>query len=159
MLTTQTDESTVQFIKLGYDVSLSFRATMNNWETFAASLRAIGGYNRFNAEDVIASFRELFDNSMTVEFGRESSPVMYISLPFWTHQRKGSPSYGMGEHYTNEQRQDMARAIIDWARSVHADEISVSQFGSVGNRPDDVWVTPYSNAPGDNPYRIRLWWD
>jgi hypothetical protein len=156
MTTTEPRETihtdTVEFVRLGQRVCLNYHVGIGNWVTFVAAVEAAGDYNEFDPRKIVDSFEELFGVASQVEFGRESSCVMYVSLPFWSHQRNDSRRFGMGEKYTDEERQEFASRFIAWARSVKADEISVQQFPAL---PDgDVW-----NKPGEHPYRIRIWWD
>ncbi|WP_410646182.1 hypothetical protein [Amycolatopsis sp. cmx-4-54] len=60
-------------------------------------------------------------------------------------------SVGSEEKYTAEQRQDYASRVIDWARRMRADEITVQQ--------NPVTEYPVVGKPGEHPYRIGIWWD
>jgi hypothetical protein len=88
---------------------------------------------------------------MKVEFGAEGSAVLYIEVPFFTHQRIADPA-AFGARYTDEQRRDFARRVIAWARAVGADEITVQQYPVTA----DVYI---DDEAGEHPYRIRIWWD
>jgi hypothetical protein len=72
-------------------------------------------------------------------------------VPFYPRQRLGAGAGQLGEPYADEQRRDFARRVIEWARTVEADEISVQQHPVT---PEPVW-----DEPGENPYKIRIWWD
>jgi hypothetical protein len=146
------DADSVEFIRLGFqrDVSLDFRVPIRDWETFAAAMAAVGGYEEFSGAEVVDTFRELFDDAAIVYVGREDSVVLYVELPYWTHQRTASDVVGRGEKYTDEQLRELARRVIAWARSLRVDE--VCSYECPGGEP--VW-----NGTGDRPHRIRLWWD
>lgn len=149
---TTVDADTVEFIRLGDLVSLDFKAGIRNIETFAAAMAAHRGCNQFDPERVAKTFAPLFDDVSTVEFGAEGSPVMYVSLPYWPQQRNGGARPGEArEKYSDETRRDLAARVIAWARSVEADEISSYQKPGNG---DPVW-----NGTGEQPRRIRIWWD
>ncbi|WP_454199549.1 hypothetical protein [Nocardia sp. Marseille-Q1738] len=150
-MTTTIDAKIVEFTRLGWDASLHWRAPMGNWDTFVAVTRAAGRYNAFDGDAVADTFFDLFNDAADVEFGREGSPVMYVSVPFFPHQRHGSDHTCANDRYTDEQRQEFAARVIAWARTLRADEISVQQFPAAGG---DVW-----DGPGPSPYRVRLWWD
>lgn len=149
MTTTIANTDVVEFTRLGWSTSLDWTVPIQNWETFTAVMHTAGEYNDFDGQAIADTFEPLFYDTMRVEFGREGSPVMYISIPFFPHQRYASTT-GRGDRYTDVDRQEFAARVIDWAREVRADEISVRQFPG----HDEVW-----NKPGPKPYRIRLWWD
>lgn len=153
--TTQVHRDTVEFIRLGYHGagSLNFTVDVPNFETFAAGMSAVGGYNEMRAEDVVASFRPIWDMASNVEVGRDASFCLYVTLPFWSHQRHDTESGPMREKYTAEQRQEMAAQVIAWARTVRADVVRVWQFGRDADPAGVIWGT------GEHPYRIRIWWD
>jgi hypothetical protein len=150
-MTTTLDAKVVEFARLGWEASLHWTAPMTNWDTFVAVMRAAGRYNAFDGDAVADSFFDLFHDAMTVEFGREGSPVMYISVPFFAHQRHGSDSACLSERLSDEERQQFTALVIEWAQNQRADEISVQQFPA---QDGDIW-----GEPGPSPYRIRLWWD
>jgi hypothetical protein len=141
----------VSFVQLGERVSTNFTVNLSNRATFDAVMNAALGGNNFVPGDVARTIGTLFDDAMQVEFGAEGSAVLYIAVPFFTHQRIASTSGG-GERYTNEQRRDFTQRVLVWARSMRADEITVQQYPVT----DELFV---DNAPGENPYRIRIWWD
>lgn len=143
------NQDVVEFIKLGQRVSLDWRVHIPNWITFDAAMRAAVGGNRFDPQAVANTFRELFDGAMSVEFGREASAVMYVGVPYFTGQRMDQVR--MGTRIPNEERQTYTQAVIDWARSMHADEITVQQHPHT----DELFV----RTPGPHPYSVRIWWD
>jgi hypothetical protein len=148
---TRIDTDIVEFIRLGNRVCRNYRVHLPNRATFNAAMSVAQGCNNFNPTRVAKTIGDIFDDAMHVEFGAEGSPVLYITLPFWSHQRMGTETFGMGEKYTVEQRQESAQRVIDWARSVQADEICTYQYPHTDS---PVW-----NRPGDHPYRLRIWWD
>ncbi|GAB3448870.1 hypothetical protein GCM10027436_42740 [Actinophytocola sediminis] len=141
----------VRFVQLGQRVSTNFTVNLSNRATFDAVMNSALGGNNFMPSEVAATIGTLFDDAMQVEFGAEGSAVLYIDVPFFTHQRIASTKGG-GDRYTDEQRRDYAQKVITWARSMRADEITVQQYPTVA----DLFV---DNSPGENPYRIRIWWD
>lgn len=145
---TDVDRRIVQFIKLGHEVSLYWTVRIPNYPTLVAAMNALGAGNEFDPERIAATFEPLFDESMSVEFGREASEVLYVHIPFHAQQRHRGAD-GQHGRISDEDRIAFAQRVIDWAKEMHADEISGEQFGG-----DRVW-----NAPGDNPHRIRVWWD
>jgi hypothetical protein len=141
----------VTFVQLGQRVSTNFTVNLSNRATFDAVMNAAFGGNNFMPSEVAATIGSLFDDAMQVEFGAEGSAVLYIAVPFFTHQRIASTTGG-GDRYTDEQRRDYTQSVLTWARSMRADEITVQQYPFT----DDLFV---DNGPGENPYRIRIWWD
>jgi hypothetical protein len=137
----------VQFVQLGERVSTHFLVTLPNRATFDAVMAAARGGNNFDPYEVGATIGTLLDDAMQVQFGAEGSAILYIDVPFFTGQRLAAAS-GTGERFTDEQRRDYARRVIDWARAVRADEISVQQYPATAD--GDVW-----GEPGEHPYRIR----
>ncbi|MGF6881708.1 hypothetical protein ABH933_001219 [Nocardia sp. GP40] len=142
----------LEFARLGYRTSLEWTVRITDWPTFTAVMDVVGGYNCFDGHRVARTFEPPFYTAMGIEFGREGSPVMYVDVPFYPNQRIGSDAR-TGGRYTDEQRREYAALVIDWARRMRADEISVQQFPSP---PDNRDV---EGKPGPHPYRIRLWWD
>ena len=101
--TTECNTDIVEFVRLGYQVSLDWRVHLNNRATFNAAMNLVRGYNNFDGPKVSKTIGSVYDDAMHVEFGRERSPVLYVTLPFWTHQRIGSEYSGMGDPYSREQ--------------------------------------------------------
>jgi hypothetical protein len=146
------DSEVVQFVSLGQRVSTNFTVNLGNRATFDAVMATAMGGNNFDPHAVATSIGSVLDDAMSVEFGAERSPVLYIEVPFFTHQRLAAPKdMGMGPKYTDAQRQAFARRVIDWARTMLADEITVQQY--------PVTPEPADGEPGEHPYRIRIWWD
>jgi hypothetical protein len=141
----------VEFVRLGQRVSLNFTVPLRNRATFDAVMAEALGGNNFDPHRVAISIGSLFDDAMDVEFGAEGSAVLYIAVPFYPRQRLDAHAGQLGERYTDEQRRDFARRVIEWARTMQADEISVQQHPVT---PEPVW-----GQPGENPYKIRIWWD
>jgi hypothetical protein len=72
----------------------------------------------------------------TVQFGREGSPVIYVDLPYWTHQREGATSLATRVRISDE---DNAK-LVDELRSAFVGQLKADEF-SVQRR------------------RVRVWWD
>lgn len=153
--TDQVDHDRVAFVRLAESVPCHhYRITIPNWPTFAAIMDALGdGYNNFDPHLITATFERLFHGCDSIEFGSEASAVLYLSLPFFEHQRRDQPSYPMGRKYTLDERRRQALLLIDWGQKNNAAEIDVQQEACAG-QPNSV-----RNHPGDAPYRVRIWWD
>ncbi|OXM56412.1 hypothetical protein CFP71_13365 [Amycolatopsis thailandensis] len=145
------DTDVVEFVRLGHRVSLNFTVPLRNRPTFDRVMATAQGGNNFDPDLVASTIGTLYDESMEVLFGAEGSAVLYIEVPYFSSQRLDSTSVDSGEKYTADQRQDYARRVIDWARRMRADEITVQQ--------NPVTEYPVVGQPGEHPYRIRIWWD
>lgn len=99
-------------------------------------IRLVKEYNEFNGERVAAAVEKLRGRVSGVEFGREGSPVLYIELPYWTHQREETVQTGMGTKITD----DESDKVVSELRRVFVTELRADEF-SVSRR------------------RVRIWWD
>lgn len=99
-------------------------------------IRLVTEYNEFNGERVAAAVEKLGGRVSGVEFGRERSPVLYIELPYWTHQREETVQGGMGTKITDT---DSDKVVAE-LRQVFVSELKADEF-SVSRR------------------RVRIWWD
>lgn len=131
------------FVHIGYGLhkDLNFQSTSfltPRIRTSQAShlIRMVTSYNEFNGERVALAVEKLKGKVSGVEFGREGSPVLYIELPFWTHQREEHP---LGETGTKISDRDTDKFIAD-LRRVFVDELNADEL-SVSHR------------------RVRVWWD
>lgn len=145
------DTDVVEFVRLGQRVSLNFTVPIRNRATFDRVMATAQGGNNFDPDLVGSTIGTLFDESMEVDFGAEGSAVLYIEVPYFSGQRLDSTSVGSGDKYIADRRQDYTRRVIDWARRMRADEITVQQ--------NPATEEPVVGKPGENPYRIRIWWD
>ncbi|MEU8378998.1 hypothetical protein [Streptosporangium sp. NPDC048865] len=141
------DQTVVDFVKLGYaGASLDFEVHVRDVGTFGACVRAIGGYNQFDAERVVKAFGgAVFGEYMGYTVGRAGSPLIVVEIPFWTQQALKAKA-GMGENrpFTDEERGEMAATVRGIGRELQADEITVSETRLNGKAA---------------PYGVRLWWD
>jgi len=126
--------------------------TRSDFEEMLDAIRAIW-INEFYGPRVAMVLRDLADDGLIadVEFGAEGSPVIYITPPFWTHQSILGPK-GKNRKYTDRERREMLRRIMERMRDVNPDELFVVDI--LGNQldPDD---------PNHDPsfMMVRAWWD
>ena len=73
-----------------------------------------------------------------VAFGRELSPVLYVHLPYWTHQREGPNTKGIGTKISDKENEQLVAEL----KRVFVDELEAEEFG-----PDTI-----------NSRVIRIWW-
>lgn len=150
-LTADVHADTVAFAALGEKICNDFRIDVHNRATFDAIMGTIRGCNDFDPERIRDTIEEIFDDATRIEYGHEGSLVLYVHIPFWTHQRIGETNHRDRKKYTQEERKDFVKRIISWGRSMRADEIMTRQF-----RPFGEYVC---NRPGEDPICVRLWWD
>jgi hypothetical protein len=127
-----------QIFQLAYgkDLLLHFRTNPVDSDTAMELVDIIGGYNNFEPakiKDVIRAFRGKVTG---YEVGREYSPVIYVVLPYWTHQREDWEKLEMGERIPEEEFEGLKAGLIASFRLACADEIQ------------EV-----------SPSVIRFWWD
>ena len=95
-------------------------------------------YGSFKGGLVADGIKRFSHRVSSVQFGREGSPVLYIDLPYWTHQREGPFPR---ENGTRISEADNSR-LVEELRKVFVDELAAEEFG-----PDPI-----------NKRRIRIWW-
>jgi len=147
----QVDRGAVEFIRAGYaGASLHFRVDAHNVATFNECVWAIGGYNAFDPATVTDRLGEVLPGCASgTEIGREGSPVIYVHVPFHTHQAMaGDIAQGDGERIPEEERETMAARVMLAGRQAGADEY-------------DVQLVPADASPGiaNAVIGVRLWWD
>ncbi|MFP8780478.1 hypothetical protein [Hydrogenophaga sp. RWCD_12] len=99
-------------------------------------IRLIKQYNGFNGERVAAAVEKLRGRISGLEFGREGSPVLYIELPHWSHQREEADTSVQGTRITDAEND----RLVEELRQVFVDELKADEFGADGRR-------------------VRVWWD
>jgi hypothetical protein len=115
---------------------LHFRTeSITDFQEFCELLCLIGGYNAFDPQRVIGELRAIFPMLMSVEVGREGSPVIYASAPYWRHQAIEWSGAGSGERIPEGERSILKRSFLEAMRRAEADELS------------------------DSGYALRAWWD
>ena len=105
------------------------------FQEFCELLSLVGPYNAFQPVRVINEMRPLFPKLMSVEIGREGSPVIYGRVPYWRHQAIEWNGAGSGERIAEEERRALSSQFLEAMRRADADELS------------------------DEGYALRAWWD
>lgn len=126
-----------------------------DWQELADCVRAIGVYNSFQPDRVLDGLEGCFDELMYVTVGREGSPVLYATVPYWTHQLLGQHSM-RGERLDEARRERIAGRFLVGMRDAGADEFTVCGFGPAG-RTELVW-TGLGDCPVARPDTCRAWW-
>lgn len=131
------------FIRIGFglDDSVNFQSTemlTPFMRTVQAQqlIRMVGSYNNFEGVKVAESLTQFRGAVSGIQFGREGSPVIYIDLPYWTHQREETPSTGMGVRISRVETESLVARL----RAVLVDKLKADEFSVERNR-------------------VRAWWD
>jgi hypothetical protein len=101
-------------------------------------VRLIKEYRSFRGEQVANALAVFQGRVSSVSFGRELSPVLYIELPHWTHQRELSPLGANGRRIGEEENAQLVAEL----RAKFVGELRASEFGFVGG----------------NSRNVRVWW-
>lgn len=95
-------------------------------------------YRTFRGKPVAEAIRRPAGRVSGVQFGREGPPVVYIELPYWTHQREGPLSAGTGTRISDEEN----AKFVEELRAIFVGELGAEEFG-----PDRT-----------RKRLIRIWW-
>jgi hypothetical protein len=115
---------------------LTFRTEhVTSMQHLAELLSLVPGYNAWDASRVIRELSPVFPRLSGIEFGREGSPVLYATIPFWTHQAIKWVGSGMGERIPSEERGVIAGDFLKAMERADADELTF------------------------DGHRARAWWD
>jgi hypothetical protein len=89
--------SVMGFIKLcfGDDFGLDFRSLHSRTQELttdeAQTVIRLINYGEFDVAKISEAISQFKGRIAAYEFGREGSPILYVRLPYWTHQRESSP--------------------------------------------------------------------
>ena len=134
----------VEFVKLGFgddfgfDLrSLYFRTDELTTDEAQAVVKLIN-YDEFDGVKVAEAIGQFRGKIASYEFGREGSPVLYVNLPAWTHQREGA-SRGKSKSRIDDAENDSPIAMFD----ALATTLKASEFGAVN----------------EDKRKLRIFWD
>lgn len=169
----------IEFVRLGYGDnfglhfrSLYFRTGELTTAEAQAVMRIIDEYNSFDGRKVADAIEQFKGKIAAYEFGRESSPVLYIQLPHWTHHREGSAPGASGTAISDAEHDALVAELRDtFVAKLGADEFCdefgagdlekmVANFEAIVGKP-----IPDAFGPGGvgklkaRNRRIRVWWD
>jgi hypothetical protein len=123
--TRDTIEKTVEFVRLGFhDCSLNFTVRLGATDHLADVFNACGPYNDFEPEAAFLALADVLQQSSAVEFGRQSTPILILEVPFWEHQQMGYTGPTMSSKLTRDQRREIGEAIVDGLRAASAARIT-----------------------------------
>jgi hypothetical protein len=86
----------VEFVRLGFgdDFGFDFRSLYFRTEELttdeAQAVVKLINYDQFDGIKIAEAISQFRGKIASYEFGREGSPVLYVNLPVWTHQREGA---------------------------------------------------------------------
>ncbi|BDI07279.1 hypothetical protein [Sphaerotilus microaerophilus] len=127
------------FVRIGYGLEKGFQSTgflTPRLRTVQAVplIKMVKQYNDFEGERVAAAVQDLRGKVSGVEFGRDGSPVLFIELPYWTHQREETMIEGTGVKIDDKDTEQ----FITHLRKVFVSDLKASEF-SVRGRTVRVW--------------------
>ena len=92
----------------------------------------------FKGVEVAKGIQRFAGRVSSVQFGREGSPVLYMDLPYWTHQREGLLTKVPGQRISDQENQQLVQEL----RKVFVDQLLAEEF----------------SADPINKRTIRIWW-
>jgi hypothetical protein len=95
-------------------------------------------YGPFKGASVAEGIKRFSGRVMSIQFGREGSPVLYLQLPYWTHQREGPITHKMGTRIPEKEH----NRLVEELRKVFVEDLGAEEFG-----PDSI-----------DKRKIRIWW-
>ena len=99
--------------------SLDFKSErIRDFGTLSEALRAIGKYNEFDPEKVLNALKQVWGDISDVQIARESSPAIYINLPYWDNQRIKGSDTAQARRLEYAEIDDIvtkAKKALDWA--------------------------------------------
>jgi len=104
---------------------LNFRSEpIQDFQVLSEVLSLIGPYNRFRPTAVLRELGPLFPKLSAIEIGRESSPVLYARVPYWTHQAIQWTGTGMGVQIAAGERNALGNGFLKAMERAEADSLS-----------------------------------
>ena len=99
-------------------------------EELANAIELLEQFHCFCAKKVADALREMYYEGliMTASFGREESPVLYVSLPYWTLQSKKKFD-GERRKFTPQEKRVMTMRIFEILLETEPDEIGPHNDG------------------------------
>ena len=104
----------------------------------AELIRLVPEYGNFRSAPVADAILKFSRRVSAIQFGREGSPVLYVNLPYWTHQQEGPITKGLGARIAEIDHQKLVQEL----RKVFVDQLHADEF----------------DADPVNGRTIRIWW-
>jgi hypothetical protein len=136
-----------QFVKIGFGPlvlgetgfqSTEFLTPVLSTRQASELVLLVPEYGAFKGAAVAKGIQSFAGRVSGVAFGRELSPVLYVHLPYWTHQREGPMPRPPGSKISDHENEQLVREL----RKVFVDELGAEEFG-----PDSI-----------DKRTIRIWW-
>ncbi|HEY6621562.1 MAG TPA: hypothetical protein VIY68_18610 [Steroidobacteraceae bacterium] len=136
-----------QFVRLGFGAmvlgevgfqSTEFLTPVLSTRQASELVLLVPEYGPFKGAAVANGIQRFAGRVSGVAFGRELSPVLYVHLPYWTHQREGPNTKGIGTKISDKENEQLVAEL----KKVFVDELEAEEFG-----PDTI-----------NSRVIRIWW-
>ncbi len=137
-------DQAIAFVKLGYgdlfDMSfrsLNFTTEELDTESTQSVVSLVKSYNSFDGNKIAQALSQFKGRISSYQFGREGSPVLYINLPYWTHQREGDNSNTRGTKIEDSE----FRKLLGELRQVFVNDLYCDEFDvdSIRKRTVRVW--------------------
>ncbi len=130
------------FVKLGFGLepAIQFQSTSFvtprlrtlQAQTLVALVKSYGDFEGEKVAEALSNFR---GRVSAVEFGRAGSPILYIELPYWTHQLEENATSGPGQRISDEE----AKALVAELREAFSVKLKAREFS-------------------EEKRRVRIWW-
>jgi hypothetical protein len=123
----------IEFVRLGFgdEFGLHFRSLCFRTEALttdeAQAVMRLLNYDEFDGVKVTEAIGQFKGKIAAYEFGREGSPVLYVKLPYWTHEREGSPKAKAGTRIEDAENDSLIARFEDTLVS----KLAASEFGAV----------------------------
>jgi hypothetical protein len=136
-----------QFVKIGFGPlvlgetgfqSTEFLTPVLSTRQACELVLLVPEYGHFKGAEVAKGIQRFAGRVSGVAFGREGSPVIYVHLPYWTHQQEGPMPRPAGSKISDQENEQLVKEL----RKVFVDELQAEEFG-----PDAM-----------NKRVIRIWW-
>jgi hypothetical protein len=136
-----------EFVRIGFGLHLptgkNFQSTQFltprlSTEQASRLMEMVDEYRTFRGKTVAAAVRRLAGQVSGIEFGREGPPVVYINLPYWTHQREGLVLSGAGTRISDDEH----AKLVEELRSIFVGQLGAQEF----------------SVDRIDKRRIRIWW-
>ena len=98
-------------------------------------VRLLKSYGDFEGDKVAEGLAKFRGRVSAVEFGRSRGPILYIELPYWTHQREETIPSGPGTRISEKEH----RALVAELRDVFVTDLKASEFTEKGHRVFIWW--------------------
>lgn len=100
-------------------------------------IKLVPEYGSFRGALVAKALLRFSNRVSGVQFGREGSPVLYIDLPYWTHQQEGPIAKAPGVRIS----EDDHKKLVQELRQVFVGEMHAEEFSTdpVRERTVRIW--------------------